>query len=88
MEANLDQWKLEIDDASSVMRQARERIDHDAGLIERQAAKLAIYEARIRKYQVAVDAAMEAKWTRKTIEAVEDVFWYELGLGKEVKNGG
>ena len=85
-EPNLDQWKLEIDDASAVMRQATDRIAADAGLIERQAAKLAIYEARIRKYQVVVDAAMDAKWTRPTIEAVEDVFWYELGLGKEVKN--
>lgn len=83
-----DQWELDMDDASSVMRQARERIDRDDKLIQQLRARLFIYEGRIRRYQVVVDAAMDAKWTRPTIEAVEDVFWYELGLGKERKNGG
>ena len=81
-----DQWKLDMDDASSVLRQATERIDQDDKLIQVLRARLVIYETRIRKYQVVVDAAMEAKWTKATIEKVEDVFWYELGLGKEVKS--
>lgn len=93
---SLDQWKLEIDDASAVVKQATERIsidglrlDHLAGIIEKLQAKVDLYEARIRRYQVVVDKAQDDCWTRESCMAVEDVFWEELGLGKkEVKSDG
>jgi len=81
----IDQWKIELDDASSVMRQATDRIALDAALIEQLRARLVVYEARIRKYQVTVDECMDANWTPKSIQALEDVFWYELGLAGPTK---
>ncbi len=82
----LNQVRLELDDGATVMRQATDRIREDAGTIERLRARLVIYETRIKKYQATVDECMDEKWTRSAIEKLEDVFWYELGLGDRNKH--